>query len=86
MSWQIILIGRTLGTLNTNVMPLLMSEQIFRRLARQVRYTPGARAATFLGRTVYLYGAGDANAATKIRGVTGAVACVDEATLLPEAF
>lgn len=85
-SGQIILIGRTLGTLNTNVMQLLMSEQIFGRIAQQVRYTPGAKTATILGRTVYLYGAGDANAETKIRGMTVAFAYVDEATLLPEAF
>ncbi|WP_300733677.1 PBSX family phage terminase large subunit [Pseudomonas sp.] len=83
---QIIMIGRTLTTLNTNVMQLLMSEQIFGKLALQVRYTPGAKTATILGRTVHLYGASDANAETKIRGMTVAFAYVDEATLLPEGF
>lgn len=83
---QIIMIGRTLGTLNTNVMQLLMSEAIFGRLALQVRYTPGAKTARILGRTVHLYGAGDANAETKIRGMTVSLAYIDEATLLPEAF
>lgn len=83
---QIVMIGRTLGTLDTNVMQLLMSEQIFGRLALQVKYTSGAKTAKILGRTVYLYGAGDSNAETKIRGMTVALAYVDEATLLPEAF
>lgn len=83
---QIIIIGRTLGTINTNVMQLLMSEAIFGRLAQQVKYTPGAKTAKILGRTVHLYGAGDVNAETKIRGMTVAFAYVDEATLLPEGF
>ncbi len=83
---QIIMIGRTLTTLNTNVMQLLMSEQIFGRLALQVKYTPGAKTARILGRTIHLYGAGDSNAETKIRGMTVSLAYVDEATLLPEAF
>lgn len=83
---QIVMIGRTLGTLNTNVMQLLMSEMIFGRLALQVRYTPGAKTARILGRTVHLYGAGDSNAETKIRGMTVSLAYIDEATLLPEAF
>lgn len=83
---QIAIIGRTLTTLNTNVMQLLMSEQIFGHLAAQVKYTPGAKTARILGRTVYLYGANDASAESRIRGATFALAYVDEITLLPETF
>ena len=83
---QIIMVGRTLGTLNTNVMDLLKSEQIFGRLAAQVKYTPGAKTAIILGRTVYLYGANDESAESKIRGSTVALAYVDEVTLLPQSF
>ncbi|WP_427870555.1 PBSX family phage terminase large subunit [Leucobacter luti] len=83
---QIIMIGRTLGTLNTNVLQLLLAESIFGRLALQIKYTPGAKTARILGRTVHLYGAGDSNAETKIRGMTVCLAYIDEATLLPEPF
>lgn len=83
---QIAIIGRTLGTINTNVMQLLMSEEIFGHLARQVSYTPGAKTARILGRTVYLYGANDTGAESKIRGATFALAYVDEITLLPENY
>lgn len=83
---HIIMIGKTLGTLNTNVMQLLMNEEIFGHLAKQVKYTPGAKEAKILGRTVYLYGAGDKASESKIRGSTVCFAYIDEATLLPEGF
>lgn len=83
---RIIIVGRTLDTIQTNIFTLLTDPEIFGELAKQVQYTPGAKTAKILGRTVYLYGANNAESETKIRGMTVALAYVDEATILPEGF
>ncbi|WP_449281241.1 PBSX family phage terminase large subunit [Leucobacter sp.] len=82
----IIIVGRTLDTINGNLMSLLTNPEIFGPLVKYVKYTPGAKTATILGRTVHLYGANDASSETKIRGLTVSLAYVDEATIIPEAF
>lgn len=83
---RIIVVGRTLDTIQTNLFTLLTDSAIFGELAKHIQYTPGAKTATILGRTVYLYGANNAESETKIRGMTVALAYVDEATILPEGF
>ncbi|WP_449278008.1 PBSX family phage terminase large subunit [Leucobacter sp. GX24907] len=83
---NIIIVGRTLDTINGNIFSLLTNPEIFGALTKYIRYTPGAKTATILGRTVHLYGANDASSETKIRGLTVSLAYVDEATIIPEAF
>lgn len=83
---NIIIVGRTLDTINGNLMSLLTNPEIFGPLVKYVKYTPGAKSAQILGRTVHLYGANDASSEAKIRGLTVSLAYVDEATILPESF
>lgn len=83
---RIIIVGRTLDTIQTNLMTLLTDPAIFGEFTKHIKYTPGAKTASILGRTVYLYGANDATSETKIRGMTVALAYVDEATIIPEGF
>ncbi|MHA3724331.1 PBSX family phage terminase large subunit [Leucobacter sp. HY1910] len=82
----IIIVGRTLDTINGNLFSLLTNPEIFGPLVKHIKYTPGAKTATILGRTVHLYGANDAASETKIRGLTVSLAYVDEATIIPEGF
>lgn len=83
---NIIIVGRTLDTINGNIFSLLTNPEIFGTLTKYISYTPGAKSAQILGRTVHLYGANDASSETKIRGLTVCLAYVDEATILPEGF
>ncbi len=83
---NIIIVGRTLDTINGNIFSLLTNPEIFGPLVKYISYTPGAKTAVILGRTVHLYGANDASSEAKIRGLTVCLAYVDEATILPESF
>jgi len=83
---NIIIVGRTLDTIYSNIFVLLLNPDVFGELSRQVRYTRGAKTAIILGREVLLYGANDAASESKIRGSTVALAYVDEVTILPEGF
>lgn len=83
---RIIVVGKTLETVQTNLFTLLTDPAIFGELTKHISYTPGAKSATILGRTVHLYGANNVQSETKIRGMTVALAYVDEATILPEGF
>lgn len=85
-SGVIIIVGRTLDTINGNLFSLLTNPEIFGALTKYINYTPGAKTATILGRTVHLYGANDASSETKIRDLTVSLAYVDEATIIPETF
>lgn len=82
----IVIVGRTLGTINGNIFTLLTNPAVFGPITKHITYTPGAKTAIILGRTVHLYGANDTTSETKIRGLTVALAYVDEATILPEGF
>ncbi|MFJ7070175.1 PBSX family phage terminase large subunit [Streptomyces sp. NPDC101115] len=82
----IVIVGRTLQTIERNLIDPLQSRMLFGPLARHVHHTTGSTTATILGRTVHLVGASDARAEGRIRGSTIALAYVDEATLVPEAF
>ncbi|MEV5509039.1 PBSX family phage terminase large subunit [Streptomyces orinoci] len=85
-SGLIVVVGRSLQTIERNVFEPLTDPALFGPVAAQIRHTRGATTATVLGRTVHLIGAADARAEGRLRGLTASLAYVDEATLLPEAF
>ncbi|MFF4523440.1 PBSX family phage terminase large subunit [Streptomyces bluensis] len=85
-SGLIIVVGRSLQTIERNVLEPLQDRALFGPLARHIVHTRGATTATILGRTVHLIGAADARAEGRLRGLTAQLAYVDEATLLPEGF
>jgi PBSX family phage terminase large subunit len=85
-SGLIIICGRSLQTIERNILDPLQDRALFGPLAGLVVHTRGATTAVILGRTVHLIGASDARAEGRIRGATVYLAYVDEATLLPEAF
>lgn len=85
-SGLILICGRSLQTIERNVLDPLQDESVFGPLARHVRHTRGATTATILGRTVHLIGASDARSEGRLRGLTAQLAYVDEATLMPEGF
>lgn len=84
---RIIIVGRTLRTIEGNVIELLQDVKRFGPLiAGQVEHTRGASTAIILGRVVELIGAPTKLAEGNIRGGTIALAYVDEVTLIPEEF
>lgn len=78
--------GRTLPTIERNLIDPLMDPELFGPIAAQVHHTRGASTATILGRTVHLIGAADARAEGKLRGLTAYAILLDETVLLPEDF
>lgn len=83
----IVIVGRTMTTIYQNVFVLFQNTAIFGTLiSSQIHYTPGASSARILGREVMVIGAHNAEAVGRIQGSTVALAYVDEAALLPEAF
>lgn len=82
----IVLVGRSLLTLERNILDPMQSVETFGELAKAVHHTPGSSTAVVLGRTVHLVGASDSRSEGRIRGSTIGLAYVDEATLLPQSF
>lgn len=82
----VVIVGRTLQTIERNVLDPLQDHSLFGALSDHVHHTRGATTAVILGRTVHLIGAADARAEGRLRGLTACLAYVDEATLLPEGF
>ncbi|ARX85640.1 terminase [Streptomyces alboflavus] len=82
----IVICGRSLQTIERNIIEPLQDPALFGDVADEVRHTRGATTATILGRVVHLIGASDARAEGRLRGLTAALAYVDEVTLLPEPF
>jgi PBSX family phage terminase large subunit len=82
----IIIVGRTLQTIERNVLEPLQDATLFGSVAAEVHHTRGSTTAVILGRTVHLIGASDARAEGRLRGLTAFLAYVDEATLVPEGF
>ena len=85
-SGLIICSGRTLPTIERNLIEPMQDPALFGAIATHVVHTRGASTATVLGRTVHLIGASDARAEGKLRGLTAYLIMLDEATLLPEEF
>lgn len=75
------MIGKTLQTLSRNVLDVI--DELH---PAAIQYTRGASTARIMGRLVHLFGANNATAETKIRGLTLAGAYLDEATLVTEPF
>lgn len=82
----IVVIARTRDSAYRNVFEPLMNPDLFGPLARLVHYTAGAPTARILGRTVHVLGASDAKSEKVLRGLTVALAYVDEVTVIPEEF
>jgi PBSX family phage terminase large subunit len=82
----LVVVGKTLQTIERNLVDPLQSPELFGPFAAQVHHTPGSNSMIVLGRTVHLVGAADARAEGRIRGSTVALAYVDEATLIPQSF
>jgi PBSX family phage terminase large subunit len=82
----IVIVGKTLQTIERNLLDPLMSYKLFGPLSRGVKHTKGSGTAVIFGRTVDLVGANDIRAEEKIRGSTVEIGYVDEATLLPYGF
>ncbi|MFE2033051.1 PBSX family phage terminase large subunit [Streptomyces scopuliridis] len=85
-SGLIVIVGRSLQTIERNCLDVLQDPTLFGELAAEVRHTRGATTAVILGRVVHLVGAADARAEGRLRGMTAALAYADEVTLLPAAF
>lgn len=84
---ELAIIGKTSQTVYRNVLSPLMDPGIVgSTVARSISYTSGAPEAKMFGRTVHVMGAADAKAEPKVRGLTGAGAYVDEASVIPEDF
>ncbi|GAA1915231.1 PBSX family phage terminase large subunit [Microbacterium aoyamense] len=82
----IVVIARTRDSAYRNVFEPLMNAGLFGPLARLVHYTAGAPTGRILGRTVHVLGASDAKSEKVLRGLTVALAYVDEVTVIPEEF
>lgn len=82
----IIIVGKTLQTIERNILAPLMDDRLFGELSKQIVHTKGSGTAIILGREVHLVGANDSRSEEKIRGSTVELAYVDEATLLPPGF
>ncbi len=82
----IVIVGRTLQTIERNVIDPLQADELFGWCAPLVHHTRGSGVATIMGRAVHLVGASDVRSEARIRGSTISLAYVDEATLLPQSF
>lgn len=83
---ELVVISRTRASAARNVFATLQDPTQFGDLGQYVQYTPGADQATILGRKMWVLGSSDVRAENTIRGLTGAGAYVDEATLLREDY
>ncbi|WP_394253648.1 PBSX family phage terminase large subunit [Arthrobacter pityocampae] len=85
-SGLILIVGRTLQTIERNIIIPMQDPELMGAIASHVEHTRGSSTAVILGRTVHLIGAADARAEGKLRGMSASLAMVDEATLIPEEF
>jgi PBSX family phage terminase large subunit len=83
---ELVVVAKTSQTAMRNVFSPLQDYAVFGDLATQTRYTPGAASGTILGRRVWVIGANDTRAESRLRGLTAAGAYVDEASLVSEEF
>ena len=82
----IVIVGKTLQTIERNILVPLQDPKLFGPLAKRVVHTRGSNIAVILGKEVELVGANNILSEEKIRGSTVELAYVDEATLLPTGF
>lgn len=76
-----LMVGKTLTSLNRNCFPVLHSQ-----IGNYFSYSMSKKTAYIFGRTVWLEGANDERAESKIRGMTLKGAYIDELTQIPESF
>lgn len=79
---EFLMVGKTLTSLNRNCLGLLQTLVG----SKNLQYSLSNKRASLFGRTVWLEGASDERAESKIRGMTLAGAYIDELTQIPEAF
>lgn len=82
----IVVVAKTRDSAFRNIFSPLMDPLLFGPLALLISYNSGAPTAKILGRTVHVLGANDAKAEKTLRGLTVALAYVDEVTVIPEEF
>ena len=78
---EFLMAGKTLTSLERNCLGLLQM-----LVGDNFKYSKSQKCGTLFGRTVWLEGASDERAESKIRGMTLAGAYVDELTQIPETF
>lgn len=78
---NLVMIGRTATTIKHNII-----DELCELIGTDAKYYIGKNELNIWGRRIYLVGASDERAETKIRGSTFAGAYIDEATLIPESF
>lgn len=84
---EIVIVGRTRDSAWRNVIgPLQSPTVVGTDVAEQVVGNYGAPTVTMFGRRVYVMGASDVKAELTLRGLTVALAYVDEITTIPELF
>lgn len=83
---ELVIAGKTRDTVYRNIFRPMMDPVITGAIAGRVNYRQGAPSARIFGREIHVIGANDAQAETKIRGMTVAGCLIDEATLVPESF
>jgi PBSX family phage terminase large subunit len=83
---EIVITGRTLQTIERNIINVLQEQGKFGLVAKNVKHVQGSGSAWILGRKVSLIGANDARAEEKVRGLTVSLAYVDEITLVSQQF
>jgi PBSX family phage terminase large subunit len=85
-SGLILACGRTLPTIERNMIEPLQDPMLFGGFAQHVHHVRGSSIARILGRDVHLIGAPNALAEGKLRGLTAYLIAIDEATLIPQDF
>lgn len=78
---NLVMIGRTATTIKHNIV-----DEICNLIGTDARYYSGKNELNLWGKRIYLVGASDERAETKIRGSTFSGAYIDEVTLIPESF
>nr|CAB4126334.1 XtmB Phage terminase large subunit [uncultured Caudovirales phage] len=76
---EYVMISRTYDSFKRNILP-----QLARMIGSDAKYYSGKREMQIWGKTIFIVGADDERAETKIRGSTFSGAYVDEATIIPE--
>lgn len=83
---EIVVVSRTRDSAARNVFAPLQDRALFGAVAETVHYSPGSPYGWILGRKVWVLGSSDRKAEATLRGLTCALAYVDEVTLLTVEF
>ena len=78
---EFLMTGKTITSLNRNCLGLLQT-----LVGDNFKYSISAKKGTLFGRTIWLEGASDERAESKIRGMTLGGAYIDELTQIPQGF